>query len=69
MVQEFYFHLQTKMEKEQLIQQQIQQQQQKTGSWQLIAGGLLIFTLITFTVGIILGSLASKNAKQTHPRK
>jgi hypothetical protein len=50
-------------------EKQLQQQQQKTGTWQIIAGGLSVFTLIAFTSGAILGARAIKNAKRKNGRK
>ena len=45
------------------VEQQLQQQRQQTGGWQIIAGGLAVFTLITFGVGIMLGARAIRHGK------
>ena len=46
-----------------VAEQQLQQQRQETGGWQIIAAGLAVFTLITFGVGILLGARAIRHGK------
>ncbi|MEQ1858446.1 MAG: hypothetical protein ABMA13_00765 [Chthoniobacteraceae bacterium] len=53
----------------QQLHQQLAVEQKQTGTWQIVAGSLAVFTFIAFTIGTILGSRTRRKherAADTH---
>ena len=51
-------------ERIQQVEQQMKEEQHKTGSWQVAAGALAVCCVLVFSIGAAMGSRARKEARR-----